>query len=109
MQQALWPSNEVAQGQNLKESSAKMVLFGMLLLLLFIWKQRDIQLEWEEENKNTEKENNYAGGQIEKHLHPEKIKKFKLGESIRTKSLKKMDYGMMDGQNQLIGKINCTM
>ena len=40
-------------------------------------------LQWEEENKDTEKENNYTGQKKGKYLHSEELEKFEISERIR--------------------------
>ena len=42
-------------------------------------------LEWEEENTDTEKENNYTGRKIGLYLHSDELEKFETGECIRKK------------------------
>ena len=42
-------------------------------------------LQWEEENEDTEKENNYTGRKIGMYLHSDELEKFEIGECIRKK------------------------
>ena len=62
----------------------------------FDLKTKQYTFEWEEKNKNIEKENNCTCGQIGKKLHPEEMERFKVGESIREKL--KEDGLWYDGQ-----------
>ena len=51
-------------------------------------------LQWEEENEDTEKENNYTGRKIGMYLHTDELEKFEIGECIR----KKFDGLAYDGE-----------
>ena len=51
-------------------------------------------LQWEEENEDTEKENNYTGRKIGMYLHSDELEKFEIGECIR----KKFDGLVYDGE-----------
>ena len=42
-------------------------------------------LEWEEENADTEKENDYTGQKIGMYLHSDELEKFEIEEYIRKK------------------------
>ena len=51
-------------------------------------------LEWEEENADTEKENDYKGQKIGLYLHSDELEKFEIGEYI----WKKFDGMAYDGE-----------
>ena len=51
-------------------------------------------LEWEEENADTEKENDYTGQKIGMYLHSDELEKFEIGECFR----KKFDGMAYDGE-----------
>ena len=42
-------------------------------------------LEWEENNADTEKENDYTGRKLGLYLHTDELEKFEIGECIRKK------------------------